>query len=69
MLHIAERDQFVPPEAQRAIIAALGGRPGITLHTYLGCDHAFARKGGEHYDAAAAHLAWRRTLDFFEEAL
>jgi len=69
MLHIAEKDQFVPPPAQQAIAAALRGRPGITLHTYPGCDHAFARKGGEHYDAAAAQLAWKRTLDFFEENL
>lgn len=69
MLHIAERDQFVPPEARRAIIAALASRSGIAIHTYPGCDHAFARRGGEHYNAAAAHLAWRRTLDFFEEAL
>lgn len=69
MLHIAEKDEFVPPAAQQAIIAALGDRPGVTLHTYPGCGHAFARKGGAHYDPAAAQLAWRRTLDFFEEAL
>ncbi|HEY5071656.1 MAG TPA: dienelactone hydrolase family protein [Caulobacteraceae bacterium] len=65
MLHIAEKDQFVPPAAQRAMISALGERPGITLHSYPGCDHAFAREGGENYDPAAADLAWKRTMDFF----
>jgi carboxymethylenebutenolidase len=69
MLHVAEKDQFVPPPAQQALIAALEDRPGITIHSYPGCDHAFARKGAEHYDAAAADLAWRRTLAFFKVGL
>ena len=30
-----------------------------------GNDHAFARKGGEHYDEAAAVLARKRSAEFF----
>ena len=69
MLHIAEEDQFVPKEAQKLIVSALKNHPQVDICTYPGRDHAFARKGGEHYDAADAALAERRTLDFFAKAL
>jgi carboxymethylenebutenolidase len=39
------------------------------MHTYEGPDHAFARVGGEHYDATGATLANERTMAFFAEAL
>ena len=35
----------------------------------IGRDHAFARKGGEHYDPADAKLANERTLAFFKANL
>lgn len=69
MLHIATEDKFVSKDAQKKIREALGSNPLITLHDYEGQDHAFARVGGEHYDAAAADLANRRTLDFFKQHL
>lgn len=69
MLHIAEEDQFVPKAAQEMVLAALKNHPQITLHTYPGRDHAFARVGGEHYDAADAAVANNRTLEFFRKAL
>lgn len=65
MLHIAELDKFCPPEAQAQIHAALDTNPLVTLHDYPGMDHAFARTGGEHYDADKAELANLRTLEFF----
>jgi len=65
MLHVAEEDQFVPKAAQATLTEALSGHPWVTLHSYAGRDHAFARKGGEHYDAADAALAEQRTLAFF----
>jgi len=65
MLHVAEEDQFVPKAAQATLNEALPGNRLVTLHNYPGRDHAFARKGGEHYDAADAALAERRTLAFF----
>ena len=69
MLHIAEEDAFVPKEAQALIIGALKDHPQVTLHTYPGCDHAFARPGGAHYDAAAAAEADARSLAFFKQHL
>ncbi len=69
MLHIAAKDGFVPPEAQAKIAAGLGSNPLVTLHSYAGQDHAFARTGGAHYDAAAATLANDRTLAFFRQHL
>jgi carboxymethylenebutenolidase len=69
LLHIAEKDQFCPPEAQAKIKAALGGHPRVTLHSYAGMDHAFARVGGAHYDQAAAALANDRTREFLHQHL
>ena len=69
MLHIAEEDQFVPKAAQEMILTALKNHPQITIYAYPGRDHAFARVGGEHYDAADAALANNRTLEFFRKAL
>jgi len=69
MLHIAELDKFVPPEAQDAIRAGLSSHAQITVHTYAGVDHAFARTNGQTYDRAAADLANDRTAAFFKEHL
>jgi carboxymethylenebutenolidase len=69
MLHIAGKDQFVPPEAQAKVKAALKDNPNVTLHDYAEQDHAFARIGGQHYDKAAADLANKRTADFFKNHL
>lgn len=69
LLHIAGKDQFVPPEAQAKVHAALDGNPHVTLHDYPAQDHAFARVGGQHYDKAAAQTANQRTADFFKKHL
>jgi carboxymethylenebutenolidase len=64
LLHIAMQDQFCPPAAQAQIRQTLGDNPLVTLHDYAQQDHAFARPGGTHYNAAAAELANLRTLEF-----
>lgn len=69
LMHVATEDGFVPKEAQAAIHAALDNHALITIHDYEGRDHAFARKGGDHYDAADAALANGRTLEFFKANL
>jgi carboxymethylenebutenolidase len=69
LMHIAEEDQFVPKPAQQLIVQALKDHPQVEIHTYPGCDHAFARMGGEHYDEAAARQAGGRTLQFFARTL
>ena len=69
LLHIAEQDGFVPPEAQAQVKAALGDSSLVTVHSYPGVDHAFARVGGEHYDEAAAEKANRRAAEFLRNHL
>jgi carboxymethylenebutenolidase len=69
MLHIAEEDGFVPKEAQAMIRAALKDHPRVEIHGYPGRDHAFAREGGQHYDAGDARLANGRTLAFLRRTL
>lgn len=69
LMHIAEEDEFVPPEAQSQIKAALGDNPHITIHSYAGVQHAFARGQGMHYDEAAAAKANARTAEFFNKTL
>lgn len=69
MLHIAEKDSFCPPDAQKKIKAGLAGNRQVMIHAYPGMEHAFARVGGEHYDKAAAELANKRTADFFKTHL
>jgi carboxymethylenebutenolidase len=69
LLHIAEADEYVPPDAQKAILAGIAGNPLITAHVYPKMNHAFARMGGAHYDQANAELANGRTLTFFRQHL
>jgi carboxymethylenebutenolidase len=68
-LHMAEGDQYVPPPAREKIVETLKGNPNVTLYSYPGVDHAFARIGGAHFDAAAANLANGRTAEFLRAHL
>ena len=69
LIHIAGADKFVPPESQAAIAEGLSAHNQVEVHIYQGKDHAFARRDGMHYDAAATKLAHERTLALFSEAL
>ena len=69
MLHIAGKDQFVSPDAQKKIVDGLSGNSFVTIHVYPEMDHAFARTGGQHYDHANADLANGRTATFFRQHL
>jgi carboxymethylenebutenolidase len=69
MLHIASKDAYCPPEAQKQIIDGLKGNSLATIHSYAEMDHAFAREGGQHYDKANADLANGRTDTFFRQHL
>jgi carboxymethylenebutenolidase len=68
-LHIAELDKFCPPEARERIVAALRGRPGVSLYVYPGMDHAFARTGGEHFHKPSALLAHERSIAALKGAI
>jgi len=66
LMHIAEEDEFVPAASRATIIEALEDSPHVEIHTYPGCQHAFARNKGVHYVEAAAREANARTLKFFQ---
>jgi carboxymethylenebutenolidase len=69
LLHIAEADEYVSPDARKAILAGVAGNALVTAHVYPKMNHAFARMGGAHYDHANAELANGRTLTFFRQHL
>ena len=69
VLHIAEQDAFSSPEEIEKVRSTLGGNAKAITYLYEGRDHAFARQGGEHYDAAAAKTANDRSLQLFKEVL
>ena len=69
MLHVAGKDEYQPPEAQKQVADGLAGNPLVTIHTYPEMGHAFARPGGAHYDHANAGLANGRTITFFRQHL
>jgi carboxymethylenebutenolidase len=69
--HFAERDDFEPLEAVRALEAKIraAGRE-VTFHIYSGTGHWFVEPNlPEAYDAGAAELAWERTLAFLRARL
>jgi carboxymethylenebutenolidase len=69
MMHVAELDKFVPPEAQKKIKDGLKANRHVTIHSYPGVDHAFARVGGQHWNAVAASQAGQRTAEFLKKNL
>ena len=69
MLHIAEKDEFVPPEVQEKVLDALEDNEWVDAFIYPGVQHAFARAGGIHYDARAATIANGRTTEILAEIL
>jgi carboxymethylenebutenolidase len=69
--HFAERDDFEPLEAVRALEEQIrdGGRE-VTFHIYPGTGHWFFEGNRpDAYDAEAARLAWERTVTFLQRTL
>ncbi len=69
LAHFAENDSFVNPAwiPYEAALKAAGVR--LTAHTYPGTQHGFNNDTTPRFDAAAAKLAWERTLAFFNQNL
>ena len=62
VVHIAEKDQFCPPDAQALIHKELTSRKGVEVYVYHGVDHAFARAGGDHFHKPSALMAHQRSI-------
>ena len=69
VLHIAEKDQFCPPDAQAAILTALAGNKAVQVYIYPGADHAFARLGGDHFHKPSALMAHQRSIAALKNAI
>lgn len=68
LLHIAGKDEFVPPSAQESIIKTFENHPLVKTYRYPDRDHAFARPDGMHYHKEDADLANARSLAFLKSA-
>jgi carboxymethylenebutenolidase len=62
--HFGTKDIHIPKDKVDAFSAQ---HPDVPVYWYE-ADHAFARKGGTAYDAAADSLAFERTLELFAKA-
>ena len=65
--HLAENDDFFPPEAVNALGAELrGAGRDVVFHVYEGTGHGFANEENPlgAWDEAAAAMAWARTVAF-----
>jgi carboxymethylenebutenolidase len=69
LIHYAENDERVNAgwPAYEAALKAAGVR--YEAYTYPGTQHGFNNDTTPRYDEAAAKLAWRRTIDFFNRML
>jgi carboxymethylenebutenolidase len=64
MMHIGEKDPFIPAETRERIRERLCPVAGMSIHTYPEVGHGFARPGTTGAEAKAAELANQRTVDF-----
>lgn len=69
LLHIAGQDEFTPEKDKDKVIKGLKPYDLVSQYEYQDQDHAFARPGGDHYDAKAAQKANDRTAKFLETYL
>ena len=65
LLHFADKDVFVPPEAADKVRAAY---PDMPIYNYR-ANHGFNCDRREDYDQPSAEQAMERTLEFFAERL
>ncbi|MDE2029432.1 MAG: dienelactone hydrolase family protein [Alphaproteobacteria bacterium] len=69
IMHIAELDQYTPPDIRERLLKAFARNEIVTPYVYEGVDHAFARLGGKNFNQTAADLTNKRTDDLFAEFL
>ncbi len=70
LLHYAGLDERVAQTGGPWVAALKAAHKDVTAFTYPGVNHAFNNDtAGDRYDAAAATLAWGRTIAFLKEKL
>ncbi len=63
IVHIADKDEFFPPEGRAKVVEAVKGHASIAAYVYPNADHAFARVGGVHWDGRSATIANGRSAE------
>ena len=69
LVHLAGNDSFVNPTWERYEPALKAAGARFTAYQYAGTQHGFNNDTTPRYDAAAARLAWDRTIAFFKSNL
>ena len=69
LVHIADKDEFFPPEGRAKVVEAARGHRNIASYVYPNADHAFARVGGVHWDGRSATIANGRSAETLVAAL
>ena len=69
VMHIAELDEYCPPEVVEKVLDGAEDNAFIDAFTYPDVHHAFARVNGVHYDARAAAIANGRTTEILADIL
>ncbi len=69
LVHIADKDEYFPPEGRAKVVEAVKGHAQIRSYVYPNADHAFARVGGIHWDGRSAAIANGRSAEALVAAL
>ena len=69
LVHIADKDEFFPPEGRAKVVQATKGHKLIKTYVYQNADHAFARVKGIHWDGRSATIANGRSAEALVKAL
>jgi carboxymethylenebutenolidase len=69
LIHYAEKDDRINAGIPAFEQALKANKVKYRLFTYPGTQHGFNNDTTPRYDKAAADLAWKRTMDFFEQYL
>jgi carboxymethylenebutenolidase len=69
LIHYAENDPRINAGWPAYEVALKAAKVPYTVYTYPGTQHGFNNDTTPRYDEAAAKLAWKRTLDFFNAHL
>jgi carboxymethylenebutenolidase len=69
VVHIADKDEFFPPEGRAKVVEAVKSHRQIGCYVYPNADHAFARVGGVHWDGRSAAIANGRSAEALVAAL
>src|SRR5271170_6192834 len=69
VMHFAEKDSHVPPEAIAQIKEAFADRPEVAVHVYPGTTRGFDRRDGPGWDRGAADIAHSRSIALLRKAM